>query len=384
MTKKTTSEVSYKKGFFNVKNYIDKNYPSHFFITPRNTGKTTSMLYYLREKCENETYTYIDPNGKKITKNKQFMWLRRKDIEVEHFTRSIRPIIAQWGWFIKADVVYKMEKSPTGNFSVEMGRIASLSTQSVLTSNFFNHTMFLIYDEFMGMDAAKVAMSEFNSFINLLITVERLKIAENSSDKEGFKVFCFANYVKNNNLFYNKLRIFPEPGVKVYERPEFGAKVFILGKDEFDIPNNSNTASCLLAKCSDEMTSFAYDNVALEDNGECVIDPELLSNISPRYALLINGIRFNVCDAVITKTNTDIVYIYAYKKFEGEVEEFGVKNIDLIEGSVPRIIPNAKKHFEYFMRLSANKELFHSSFEGIEFFNKLIEELLGKFEKKKK
>ncbi len=196
--------------YINISKFLTPDFPVTFILGARGVGKTVTSLSYFINKCYNE--------------HKQFIYLRRYQIEIDQLSLNLNLLSDLTGHVIAREVVKLENGSSQDCITVDdepVGILMALSTSGSQKSNAFPNIETIIYDEFIDMKGRELK-SETNLFLNFAMTVFR--------EFNEYHALFLANATNLYNNYFLDLEIMPKARITKFRN--LGIKIVMYKTSE--------------------------------------------------------------------------------------------------------------------------------------------------------
>lgn len=170
--------------FFNPQDVFQYDFLLNFVTSERGAGKTFSTLKYCVEEF--------------LSKNEQFVYIRRTDTELEKCNTTLLTQLQNEGYF--TDKVFKIKDDVMYCGKEILGRTVSINTAYKLKSVSFAGVKTLIFDEFIS-ENKKYLKDEVTKFLSLVESIGRMR---------DIRIICLGNQNTKYNPYYIYFNIFPK------------------------------------------------------------------------------------------------------------------------------------------------------------------------------
>lgn len=175
--------------YINISKFLTDDFPVTFILGARGVGKTITSLSYFISKCYDE--------------NKQFIYLRRYQTEIDELSLNLNLLSDLTGHVIAREVV-KLENGSTQDCITADDEpvciLMALSTSGSRKSNAFPNIETIVYDEFIDMKGRELK-GETNLFLNFAMTVFR--------EFDKYHALFLANATNLYNNYFLDLEVMP-------------------------------------------------------------------------------------------------------------------------------------------------------------------------------
>lgn len=268
--------------YFNIYDWLEDDIRLYAFVSERNIGKSTSILKFVKDKCEDTMLTKINPiSNEATTKHAEFILLRRNDKEISKWKTNMRQFVATMGWKLKGDLILDRQNDV-------IGRLVSLSTAHNLASNDMQFVKYIFFDEFISRDNRNYTRNEWKMLNDFIVSAER--------NQKDMMLFMAANKITNNNPVFNILEWYPKPDEEV-KKIKVGKLIFKLinvKEGRYWPENREDSIGYNLAQTDDKLFRFAFKNENSFDNDELIKDPSTIINKQFYKNYAIGNMMFSV------------------------------------------------------------------------------------------
>lgn len=207
--------------FFQLENYISKDYGVYYFVTPRNVGKSTSMW----NKIFND---YLE-------KGHVSAYLRRYLDDLKYFTKSANLIVNKINKEYNTNFAYRNMAIWDDSNGIVVCAFHALNTMGKTASTINDDTYNIFFDEVQQHGTTGYLPNEYRIFCNMVFHLARHK---------DFKVFMFGNALTVENPYFTAWGFF-EDDVKEFELGRI--KAWIFNDTDFKIPQANRTMLDLIS-----------------------------------------------------------------------------------------------------------------------------------------